>query len=151
MPSPGDQPTPLTTLAEGELGHVRPSLLPSGRAVLFQARGIDSTVAVYDFESEQRTDLVPGTTPQYAPTGHLVFWQDGSLWAARFDPQSLSLLGSPVLVVEGVASSTQIDAAGYTFSDDGTLIYLPSALAGESTLGWVNREGEMTVPIRASR
>ena len=44
-------------------------------------------VAVYDLEAAQRIDLTSGTSPTFAPTGHLIFWRDNSLWAVRFDPE----------------------------------------------------------------
>ena len=119
----GGEATPLTTLAEGEIGHYEPSWLPSGRAVLFNTwGGAEGTtqVAVYDLETDKQTNLLPGTTPKFAATGHLTFWRDGSLWAVPFDPDRLAVLGEPVIVVEGVASFGGADVAGYALGDNGT-------------------------------
>ena len=94
----------------------------------------------------QATNLVSGTTPMFAPTGHLVFWREGSLWAVPFDPVRLEMRGDPVPVVEGVDSFAAGGAGAYTVADNGTLIYQPSR-GSSSTLGWVNRAGEMTTPL----
>ena len=148
--APGGEDVKLTTLAEGELGHHGPTFLPNGRAVLFYtwtAAGTDQ-VAVYDFETDQRTNLLPGTSPRFATTGHLIFWREGSLWAVPFDPDRLAVEGTPVVVVDGVATTATISTSGaYTLADNGTLVYLPGDTTPTSTLGWVNREGMMTTPL----
>ena len=147
--APGGEATPLTTLAEGERGHYAPTSLPNGRAVLFySSTGNPNTaqVAVYDFETEQRTNLLLGTKPAFSPTGHLIFWRDGSLWAVPFDPDRLDVEGDPIAVVEGV--SDDYDGA-YALADNGTMVYLPTGggAASTSTLGWVDRNGQMTTPL----
>ena len=109
---------------------------------MFYANGLsgDSQLAVYDLATQQRTDLLPGTTPSCAATGHLVFWRDGSLWAVPFDPDRLEVEGSPVLVVEGVSSHGFGEMAAYSLAHNGTLAYLPAS-GSKPTLVWVNREG----------
>ena len=107
-------------------------------------------IAVYDFETEQRTNLLPGTTPRFATTGHLIFWRAGSLWAVPFDPDRLEVQGDPVPVVEGVSlASPAVGFASYTLASNGTLVYLPEPgdAGATSALGWVDREGVMTTPL----
>ena len=149
--TPGGEPTLLTTLAEGEAGHNGPTFLPNGRAVLFYAHAGSGTgtgqVAVYDFETTQRTNLLPGTTPRFATTGHLIFWREGSLWAVPFDPDRLEVEGTPVVVVDGVASFSGAEAGAYGLAETGTLVYRPGDATPTRTLGWVNREGMMTTPL----
>ena len=146
----GGEAAPLTTLVDGELGHIRPAFLPNGRAVLFYVWGggiVPDHVAVYDLETAQRTDLFPGSTPMFASTGHVIFWRDASLWAVRFDPDRLEVEGDPVLMVEGVASFSAVNVGAYALADNGTLVYRPGRASTTSTLGWVNREGEMTMRL----
>ena len=147
----GGETTLLTTLAEGENGHLVPTFLPNGRAVLFATTigtGLTGQVAVYDFETGQRTTLLPGTSPRFATTGHLIFWREGSLWAVPFDPDRLAVEGTPVVVVDRVASILNLNVVGaYTLADNGTLVYLPGDATPSRTLGWVNREGMMTTPL----
>ena len=147
----GGETTLLTTLAQGESGHRVPTFLPNGRAVLFSTAiggGLTGQVAVYDFETGQRTNLLPGTSPRFATTGHLIFWREGSLWAVPFDPDRLAVEGAPVVVVDGVATTVRSANFGaYTLADNGTLVYLPGDVTPTRTLGWVNREGMMTTPL----
>ena len=148
----GGEATPLTTPSEDELGHFAPTSLPNGRGVLFFAPtipGLDSLtsqVAVYDLETGEWTNLLSGTTPFFATTGHLVFWRDDSLWAAPFDLDRLEVRGDPVEVVESVGSFN-VGVASYAVADNGTLVYQPGGDRTITTLGWVNREGVMTTPL----
>ena len=152
MSASGGERTQLVTLAEGEGRHFATEFLPTGRAVLFYVgAGQPGTeqVAVYDFETGQRKTLLPGTTPRFATTGHLIFWRDGSLWAVPFDPDRLEVQGDPVPVVEGVSLVLPVLAyASYALASNGTLVYLPGdTTVTTSTLGWINREGVMTTPL----
>ena len=141
----------LTTLAEGELGHFFPRFLPSGRAVLFHIGSDDnSQVAVYDFDTGERQTLLPGTSPQFATSGHLVFWRQGSLWAVPFDPDRLQVTGQPLPVVENVLANSVGFASYDATGTDGTLLYVSAdAQAGaRASLVWVDREGnEERVPV----
>jgi hypothetical protein len=146
----GGEATSLTELGNEEMAHLSPRFLPNGRVVLFNTlseQGTSQVVAAYDIETGQRTDLLPGTSPQFATSGHLVFWREGALWAVPFDPDRLELRGDPVVVVEGIPGRWNINVAAYALSENGTLIYLPAEGTTTSRLGWVNREGDMTTPL----
>jgi serine/threonine-protein kinase len=147
--------TPLTRVAEGEGFHAPIEFLPSGRAVLFVVAagfGAPETaqVAVYDFDTGEPTTLFPGAAPRLSPTGHLTFWRDASLWAIPFDRDRLEPRGEPVRIVEGVQLPIPF-AVNHAIADNGTLVYGvdPRITSARSTLGWVNREGEMTAPLVA--
>ena len=139
----GQNRTQLTTVADGEiLGHRVPHVLPNGRAVLFWTftAASGAQVEVYDFDTGQRTPLLSGALPQFATSGHLVFWRDDSLWAVPFDPDALVVQGDPIPVVEGIAT--------YGLGVDGTLAYTRGgATVNDTLLVWVDREGnEEPVP-----
>ncbi len=53
-------------------------------------------VAVLWVGAGERPNLIQGagTQPRYAPSGHLVYAQGGSLMAAPFDPQRLEVTGT---------------------------------------------------------
>ncbi len=106
-----------------------------------------SDVAAYDLDSGEQIDLLRGRTPWFAPTGHLVFWQEGSLWAVRFDPDRLEVEGAPVVVVQGVANAGVGGAGSFSVADNGTLVYRPTGKRAVHTLGWVDRNGEMTTAL----
>ena len=144
MPSSGAERTQLTTVADQELAHIAPPrFLPNGRAVLFTIwSGVRnaSQVAVYDLDSGQRRPLLAGTSPRFAASWHLVFWREGSLWAAPFDPDALELRDDPIPLVEGVQASGS-GFAGYGVGANGTLMYLPAGGVSGQSLVWVDRDG----------
>jgi hypothetical protein len=152
IPASGGEPTRLTTLGKGEVGHYGPNFLPNGRAVIFYiftGSRDTSQVAVYDFNTGKQRTLIAGTSPRFAASGHLVFWRGDSLLAVPFDPNRLEVKGNPVLVVERVGASG-VGYASYALAA-GMLVYVPPE--GENdlrTLVWVNRNGqEEPLPIDA--
>ena len=155
MPVSGEARTPLTTVAEGEVAHYNPQLLPSGRAVIFCVWTGDrdtSQVAVYDLDADQRKALLAGTSPRFATSGHLVFWRDDGLWAVSIDPDALEIRGDPILLVEGVRANL-FGFASYDVGSEGTLLYtLAGGAPGQRSLVWVDREGNeepVPAPLRA--
>ena len=107
----GGAPQPLTRLEKGEASHRWPEFLPGGKAVLFAAgttaiNFTNAQIAVQSVGTGERRNLIQGgTQPRYAPSGHLVYAQGGSLMAVPFDPQRLTVTGAAVPVVEGVLQS----------------------------------------------
>jgi serine/threonine-protein kinase len=93
--------------------------------------------------------------PRYAPSGHLVYAEKGTLMAVRFDPQRLEVTGTAVPVVEGVMQSPASGDSQYSFSATGSLVYIPGNMrAGQRALVWVNRQGAeqpLGAPLRPSR
>ncbi len=148
VPDAGGAPQPLTHLEKGENSHRWPEFLPGGKALLF-ATGVATTnwinprVAVQSVGTGERRNLIQGgTNPRYAPSGHLVYAQGGSLMAVPFDPQRLTTTGAAVPVVEGVLQSAVTGAAQYGFSSTGSLVYVPGGLqSAQSRLVWVSRNG----------
>jgi len=123
----GDEPEPLTALqAEGD-DHAWPSLIPERDAVVFTISGrdpiTDGRLAVLDLASSEVTMLgLPGLSPHYVTSGHLVYAAaDGVIGAVGFDREAVQILGSPVPVVEGVAIKDS-GAADYSVSNNGTLV-----------------------------
>jgi serine/threonine-protein kinase len=144
----GGTPQPLTRLVKEDVAHRWPEFLPSGKAVLFAAGPTainfsNARLAVQPVGTGEPRDLVQeGMSPRYAPSGHLVYAQGGSLMAVPFDPQRLVVTGTAVPMIEGVLQSPVSGAAQYTFSATGSLIYvLGSFQSARSRLVWVSRNG----------
>jgi eukaryotic-like serine/threonine-protein kinase len=144
----GGAPQPLTRLEKGDASQRWPEFLPGGKAVLFAAgaSGIafsDARVAVQSLGTGERRNLIQaGTHPRYAPSGHLVYAQGGSLMAVPFDAQRLEMTGTAVPVVEGVLQSPVTGAAQYSFSSAGSLAYVPGGIqSAQLRLVWVSRNG----------
>src|SRR5215467_679493 len=126
VPSTGGTPTPLTELAQGEATHRWPQILPGGKAVLFTSNnGGDGSsfdaakIEVISLPDHHRKVLEHGMFGRYLATskdgGHLLYVDRGALFAVAFDPQALEVRGTPVPVVEEVASSTNFGFAQFDF------------------------------------
>ncbi len=144
----GGEPESLTRLDQAEAGHVFPQLLPDGKAVLFTSVTLDNSMAteVLHLETRQRRVVQPGGQGRYAPTGHLVYQDQGALFAVPFDLGQLQVKGSAVPVVQGLATFFDAQSAQFDFSSTGTLAYLGGAASGSQRypVVWVDRQGNTT-------
>jgi WD40-like Beta Propeller Repeat len=144
----GGTQQPLARLEKREIGHRWPDFLPGGKALLFTAGATtnmwtNAEVGVFSLATSERRSLIrEGTQPRYAPSGHLVYAQGGSLMAVAFDPQRLTSTGAAVPVVEGVLQSAVSGAAQYSISATGSLVYVSGGVqSARSRLVWVSRNG----------
>jgi eukaryotic-like serine/threonine-protein kinase len=139
----GGSPQPLTHLEKGETNQRWPEFLPGGEAVLFTGSRAVSQVVVQAIGTGERRNLIPGGThPRYAPSGHLVYVQGGTLMAVPFDTQRLAATGTAVPVVEGVMEILSSGAAQYSISATGSLVYVSGSIqSDQSRLVWVSRTG----------
>ena len=82
-----------------------------------------------------------GSSPRYAPTGHIVYGVAGTLRAVGFDPVRLELTTNPIPVLNGVVTKSN-GGANFSLADNGSLVYTP-ATSGTSqrTLMWIDRDG----------
>jgi len=144
----GGEPQPVTTLADGEVGHWRPDFLPNrpgGQAALFTVWSgalETSQIAVVSLATGERHILTRGTYPRYVPTGHILFALEASLWAIPFDLERLEVTGAPAPVVDGVSVSAASGAAHFAVAHNGTLVYARGDASNTGfTLVWVDRRG----------
>lgn len=101
-------------------------------------------LGVIDLETGTARELpFQGSEAIYASTGHILFRQGAELIAARFDLQSMQVLGQPQEIATDVASGPRL-------SDDGTLVYVAERVDGTAGLVWVDRQGVAT-PLGAER
>jgi serine/threonine-protein kinase len=145
----GGQPTVLTTpnRERGEGDHLWPEFLPGGQAVLFTitpANGSieNAQVAVLDLLTGTSKVLIRGGShAHYVPTGHLVYGVAGTLRAVAFDLGRLEVAGTPIPVLDGVAT---IQQSGYDMAAaaNGSLVYLPSVAGDGRTIVAVDRQGQ---------
>ena len=133
---------------KGEYSHRWPHFLPGGKAVLFTidtgGSFDEARIAVLSLETG-KVNVVHdgGTNARYSPTGHIVFARAGALLAVPFDLERLERTGDPVIVIEGILMEPG-GAAHFSFSDDGSLAYVPGGmLVPDRKLVWVNRQGEI--------
>ncbi len=94
---------------------------------------------------DRKTLMEGGSAAHYAPSGHLVYAEAGSILAAPFDLARLELTGAPVPVLEDVRMTLNGDNAHFSFSRTGTLAYVPGGEQHQRdllTLVWVDRKGK---------
>lgn len=159
IPEGGGETEPVTELdlARGERSHRFASLLPGpSPAMLFTvaAQGMrsydEAYIDLWDPVSRQRTRLVTGgTSPVYAPSGHIVYARGGKLLAVPFDLKRRRVTGTPFEALGGVMMSSNTGAAQFGLSSRGDLAYVPGAAEGGGRrLVWVNRDGhEEPLPL----
>ncbi len=152
LPTEGGTPTIATKLGVGEFDHRLPTVSKNERDVLFTAV---TTAGLQIFGqsavSGQRRMLVQGSSPLIVKTGHLLFVRGGSLWGVLFDPDTLMVQGTPIPVVENVA--TDSNGMGYfSVAGDGTLVYLPGTVVDSSSrVVYRTRDGVGAVPLVPDR
>jgi serine/threonine-protein kinase len=91
--------------SKDERDHQFPSWLPGGRSIVFTIlkRINEHQVAVLDVATGGlKTVLASGSQATYVDSGHLVYVDNGTLWAVRFDLRTLEVVGDPIAVLERV-------------------------------------------------
>jgi serine/threonine protein kinase len=147
----GGAPQPLLKpdAARQEREFAWPHCLPDGRAALFTVLPLGSgepRIAWLDLETLERHDLLDrGSSPQYVPTGHLLYAVGEELTAIAFDARSRELRSAPVVVSDvRIATAPDNGAADYAVSANGTLAFIAPGVAQprpRAVLEWVDRAG----------
>jgi serine/threonine-protein kinase len=155
--SEGGDPKSLTSPNRqlGEAAHILPCFLPDEKAILYttlsgSGSGV-SEVHLFDFAANEDSLLFKDASDaRYSPSGHLLFLRDDTLFAAPFDPNSLTVTGAAVPVLEGILHSLNVRSADerslsgqFTISDSGTLVYAKGGIWPDPTtdLVWVDVDG----------
>jgi serine/threonine-protein kinase len=75
------------------------------------------------------------------PSGHIVYAVDGALRAVGFDQDRLTIIGSPLPVVDGVLTNP-FGSAFFAVARNGSLVYVSGSTGGaRRELMWVERDG----------
>jgi Tol biopolymer transport system component/predicted Ser/Thr protein kinase len=144
VPAAGGTPAPVTTLdtAGGELTHVAPAFLPDGRHFVFAAHNIDpekTSVMLASLDSKDVRRLFHADSSAFfADPGYLLFGRDGALFAWRFDPGSLKLIGEPAPAFEHVRCLREDNDLAASAAGN-RVVYL--TWFGRRRLVWVDRQG----------
>ena len=157
--SAGGTPTALTTLADGEVVHGWPQVLPGGNALLFSTHTSrmnwdDAKIVVQPLPSGERKIVQSGgSSAKYLASGHVVYLHDAKIFAVPFDLERLQVTGPPFLVLDGVGSNPNGGSAQFAASETGTFVYLSrpigAAPMGGAPIQWMDRAGRRT-PLRAT-
>jgi Tol biopolymer transport system component len=132
-----------------EKSHRWPEFVPGARAVIFTTVKMDissfddADIEVLSLDTGARRRLIEGgSRARIAPNGSLVYVRGSALHAVPFDTRRLEVTGPPARVIDDLLPSNWLPH--YTFSSDGTLVYVPShgrKLGRE--LVWLDRQGQV--------
>jgi Tol biopolymer transport system component len=149
----GGTMTLMTKPASPKESHAHPVFLPDGRHFLY-LRGLppgQRTIQVGDVNAApDAQSTTPTLTTDYgvsvqATAGdapRILFLRDGTLLEQAFDMSSLTLTGSPVTVMEQVASVPNGAFGQFSVSNTGTLMF--RAISGiNRQLTWYDRRGDV--------
>jgi serine/threonine-protein kinase len=153
----GGAPSPLIRLADGEAMQRWPQMLPGSKAVLFTSLGSGSSVfdaaqiVVQTLPDGPRTVLAKNAYfGRYARSGHVLYVQQGTLFAAPFDVNRLELTGAGVPAVEALLSTNANGSAQLTISDNGTVAHISGAtVSSAAPIEWLDASGK-TTPLRST-
>jgi eukaryotic-like serine/threonine-protein kinase len=141
----GGKPVPITRVdSETHLGHIFPQFLPDGRKLLFYAWGKNAGIyfASLDSPEPKRLPVTSKLPASYAPPGYLLFMQEHTLYAQRFDAKRGELSGDPVLVEENsVESDAGLFLGGFSASFDTGILAYRTVAAARQQMVWVDRHG----------
>jgi serine/threonine protein kinase len=134
----------LTTLAEGEEGHLTPLALPDGSLLFTGLRGgmlsALNSVNVWRPGATEAQQVIPhASSPQLLGRDGIIFAQGRALYAAGFDSRTIRLTGEPRATGIEVQTTSLSAAPMYAVATNGTLVYAEPP--GGRRLVWVDRDG----------
>ena len=175
VPAAGGAAAVFGTLGTGATTQRWPQALPGGRSVLYtehSATGNFDTanlvvapisggapkVVVRGGYYGRYVSSGPGAptgglaAPKRSEGGHLVYMNQGTLFAVRFDLDRLEIIGPAVPAIEGIATiPATVGGAQLAVSADGTIVYVPGIVSAVATpIDWLSRDGK-TSPLRADK
>jgi serine/threonine protein kinase len=149
VPATGGPPEAFTRVDEaaGDVSHLLPFHLPGGRRALvtiIHQEGPPTIGAVDLTDGTVQRLALNGFAAIYAESGHLIFQEGDTSMAVPFDPDSLSIHGNPVPVLENVELGPYI-------ARDGTMIHVQTRGDANAKVVWVDRSGRMESVTGESR
>ena len=140
--------------SKGEGAAAWPQILPGGEFVLFTiVKGRMPSTAIAPVGGGAAEVVLPGVgAARYLETGHLVYGLDDRLVAVPFDLSRRVVTGTPVPVLEGVATSGTSFWTQAVMSANGTLAYIPP-IGTQTTLqlSWSDAHGAATPAVTVPR
>ncbi len=140
----GGAAVPVTRLQAPQTGHRFPHLLPDGQHVLYYVTGGPESSGVYVARvdgSDARRLFAADSAATYAASGHLLFVRQGTLYALRFDPVTLSTVGSPFSLADRIVVNSGLGVAAISASATGLILYRQSHTGGKQQFIWFDRQG----------
>jgi Tol biopolymer transport system component len=145
----GGQPVALTHLDKNrqENTHRFPEFLPDGRRFVFRVRsGIRGNSGIYiaSLDEPQHRFLLAADSSVVPAGGHLLFARESTIFAQRYDANSLQLIGEPAAIAADAGYDVTTFQGGFSASSNGVLAYYAgTGEAGDMAyqLTWFDRAG----------
>jgi Tol biopolymer transport system component len=137
--------TPTTQLASGQTGHRGPAFFPDGRHFLFYAMGTSTVRGIHVGElgtTAVRRLLDADTPAVVAPPDHLLYLQGSTLFIQRVDSTTITLIGEPKVLADGIASEAGAGLPAIAASATGTIVYRTGSAGGLRQFIWFDRAGK---------
>jgi Tol biopolymer transport system component len=142
----GGEITPITTLNPERKGsqHAVPVFLPDGEHFLYidaDAKLEDTALFVASLDGKETPARVMPLQPNrlnglaYVPQGYLLLHNTGRLTAQRMDANGRAVHGEPIVLADDLEQ-------GFSFSENGVLIYRKAAPVAGKQLQWFDRNGK---------
>jgi len=148
----GGKSVPVTKLdtARHETAHRYPQFLPDGRHFLYMAVNLGgpgndpaNAIRVGSLDGKLDKAVVKTLSNASYSSGHLLYVQEGTLLAHRFDLSRLETEGDPMPVVQKVNLASWQSFYLFSASESGMLVTAP-LFAPASRLVWLDRSGKET-------
>jgi serine/threonine-protein kinase len=147
------------TLNEGAVTQRWPQALPGAKAVLYTEHsavvgfdGANIVAAPISADPSAKAGPSKVVVPRayygrYVPSGHLLYIQQGTLFAVPFDPVRLETTGPAVTAIEGLMSSTSSGGAQVDVAREGTVAYVEGPVTNSiaNPIDWITRDGKTSV------
>lgn len=150
----GEPPRTIVDLSADRLLGSWPQLLPGGEHVLYTAMsagGVDQArIEVASVADGRRTVLVQGGTfARFVAPGHLIYVNQGTLFAVPVDLARLTTTGDAVPILDDVSYSPVFGHAELSVSTAGDLLYRPNAAGAPTIVARLSRSGAWTALLDA--
>ena len=141
----------ITSVAEGQTGHRGPQFLPDGRHFIYHAMGTPQVRGLYvgELGGADPQRLFDADTPGVYTSGHILYVQQGTLFAIPFDASRLAVAGKPQAVAQGVTTGWAAHVAALSASTTGTIAYRIGSAGGKRQFIWFDRTGRETGRVGA--
>ena len=128
-----------------------PQVLPGGENVMFTGL-VAASGAAFNSANIEVLSLKSGRVKvvrrggylgRYLPSGHLIYFRQGTLYGVPFDLGRLETHGAPAPLLEDLADSEGAASGRVSFSRTGVLLYANAARrAGVAPIAWLDSAGK---------
>ncbi len=155
VPESGGQPQTLAMpdAKKGERTYRWPDALPDGKGLIFTigmensaASYDDAEIAAYSFATKKIRVLTHGDMAVYSPSGYLLYYRAGALYAAPFSESRMQITGEAAQLPEQVSDDPTSGATYVAVAANGVMAYLSGGSATSTrTIAITDRKGESRV------